>query len=60
MAATQAAADTLFNAKVMKPILQQASLPNGSLKSFELLVETSSIGATAPGAQVIATRFYPQ
>jgi hypothetical protein len=60
MAATQAAADTLFNVEAMKPILQQASLPDGSLKSFELLVETSSIGATAPGAQIIATRFYPQ
>jgi hypothetical protein len=60
MAATQAAADTLFNARAMNPILYRATLPNGSLKSFELLVETSSIGATAPGAQIIATRFYPQ
>ena len=57
MAATQAASDTLFNSNEMKPILRQAS-SNGSLKSFELLVETSSIGATAPGAQIIATRFY--
>jgi hypothetical protein len=60
MAATQAAADTLFNEKAMEPILRQATLPNGSLKSFEFLVETSSIGATAPGAQIIATRFYPE
>ncbi|WP_255462386.1 hypothetical protein [Granulicella sp. WH15] len=60
MAATQAAADTLFNAKAIKPILQQATLPNGSLKPFELLVETNSIGATAPEAQIIATRFYVQ
>jgi len=59
MAATQAAADTLFNSEQMKPVLKQASRLNGSLKSFELLVETSSIGATAPSAQVIATRFYP-
>lgn len=59
MAATQAAADTLFNANGINTILQQAS-SNGSLKSFELLVETSSIGATASGAQIIATRFYPQ
>ena len=57
MAATQAASDTLFNSHEMEPILRQA-LSNGSLKSFELLVETSSIGATAPGAQIIATRFY--
>jgi len=59
MAATQAAADTLFNSNEMRPILKQAALPNGSLKSFELLVETRSIGASAPGGQIIATRFYP-
>jgi hypothetical protein len=59
MAGTQAAADTLFNSDAMNPILQQAS-SNGSLRSFELLVETSSIGATAPRAQIIAARFYPE
>jgi hypothetical protein len=59
MAATQAAADTLFSSEEMKPILEQAVRPDRSVKSFELLVETSSIGATAPGAQIIATRFYP-
>jgi hypothetical protein len=58
MAATQAAADILFNAEVMRPILQKASLPNGNLRSFELLVETKSIEANAPEAQIIATRFY--
>ncbi len=59
MAATQAAADTLFNARVMRPILQQAT-SNGQLQPFELLVETNSIGATAPEVQIIATRFNPQ
>ena len=58
MAATQAAADALFNSKDIKAILNQAMLPNGSLKSFELLIQTSSIGATDPGSQIIATRFY--
>ena len=58
MAATQAAADTLFNAEVMKPILQRASLPNGELRSFELLVETKSIEANAPEGQIVAARFY--
>jgi hypothetical protein len=60
MAATQAAADILFNADVMKPILQKATLPNGDLKSFELLVETRSIAANAPQANIVATRFYPR
>ena len=58
MAGTQAAAQILFNAAAMKPILEKASLPDGSLKSFEALIETSSIGAAAPTAEVIATRFY--
>jgi len=60
MAATQAAADLLFNAGAIKPVLQQATLPNGALRPFEILIETTSIGATAPGAQLIATRIYPQ
>jgi hypothetical protein len=59
MAATQAAADLLFNADAIKPVLQQATLPDGSLRSFEVLIETTSVGATAPGAQLIATRIYP-
>lgn len=59
MAATQAAAETLFDRKAMRTILQQASSANGTLKPFEILLETSSIDATAPGAQIIATRFYP-
>ena len=58
MAATQAAADTLFDANLMKPVLEQAKLPGGGLKPFELLVETTSIGATAPGSQVVAMRVY--
>jgi len=58
MAATQAAADVLFYSPDMRPILERARLPNGSLRSFELLIQTSSIGATDPGAQIIATRFY--
>jgi hypothetical protein len=60
MAATQAAADTLFDPAIIKPVLQQATLPNGKLRPFELLVETTSIGATAPGARLIATRIWPQ
>jgi hypothetical protein len=58
MAATQAAADILSNPAEMKPVLKQALLPDGSLKSFEFLVETSSIGANDPGGHIIATRFY--
>jgi hypothetical protein len=58
MAGTQAAADILFNPDTMKSILQQASTSD-SLQPFELLVKTSSIGANASRAQVIAARFHP-
>jgi hypothetical protein len=58
MAATQAAADTLLDPEAMKAVFKEATLPNGSLRPFELLIETSSIGATNPGARIIATRFY--
>ena len=60
MAATQAAADILFDANTMPSILTRAAMPNGSLQSFELLIETNSIGANAPNARIIATRFYPR
>jgi len=49
MAATQAVADVLFYPPEMRPILKRARLPNGSLRSSELLIQTSSIGATDPG-----------
>ncbi len=60
MAATQAAADVLFNAGIIQPVLQQARLANGALRPFELLVETTSVGAAAPDARIVATRIYPQ
>jgi hypothetical protein len=60
MAATQAAADALFNPTIIEPVLRQAQLPDGSLQSFECLIETTSIGAAAPGAQIIATRIHPR
>jgi hypothetical protein len=60
MAATQAAANILFHARAIEPVLGQATLPDGGLRSFELLVESTNIGASAPAAQIIATRIYPQ
>jgi hypothetical protein len=59
MAATQAAADALFNASIIRPVLQQARMPHGALRPFELLIETTSVGAAAPGARIVATRIYP-
>lgn len=59
MAATQAAADILFDPKAMQSVLARAALPDGSLRSFELLITTRSIDANAPGARIVATRFSP-
>ena len=60
MAATQAAAEILFNPKIIGPQLQRARLPNGTVRPFELLVQTNSIAATSPGAQILATRIHEQ
>ena len=57
MAGTQAAADVLFNASEIRPVLEKATLPNGTLKPFELLIETDNVGATSPGARIVASRF---
>ena len=59
MAATQAAADALFDAGIIQPVLQKAKLPHGALRPFELLIETTSVGAAAPGVRIVATRIYP-
>lgn len=60
MAATQAAADVLFKPSTIRPILDQATSPNGELRPFELLVETASVDATAPEVKVIAMRIGSQ
>ena len=57
MAGTQAAADFLLNERAMSPILKKAEQPDGTLQAFELLLETSSIGANAPEARIIAGRY---
>lgn len=58
MAGTQAAGDVLFNREAMQPFLDKAVSANGSLKPFELLIETSSFGSNAPQAKIIASRIY--
>ena len=57
MAGTQAAADLLLNQPVLNPILRKAQRKDGSIRSFELLLETTGIGSNAPGARVIAERY---
>lgn len=58
MAGTQAAEDTLFDREAMRPILERARSSNGTLKPFEILIETRSFGSNSPQAQIIASRIY--
>ena len=57
MAGTQAAADFLLNRQAMAPILRKAQRVDGAIQPFEILLETSSIGANAPQARVVAERY---
>lgn len=59
MAGTEAAADMLLDSASIKSILEKAKLPDGSLQPFELLVETSSLGAEALPSRIIAARYDP-
>jgi hypothetical protein len=60
MAATQAAADILFSTEAMAPVLRAAQAPGGRLHPFELLIETVSVGASAPAARIVSSRVYPE
>lgn len=58
MAGTQAAVETIFNHRTMQPILEKAKNSSGTLRPFEVLIETRSFGSTPPQSNVIASRFY--
>lgn len=58
VAGTQAAAEMLFHGDAVAPILSRASLPGGNLRSFEIVIESSSIESNAANAHVIASRIY--
>jgi hypothetical protein len=58
MAGTEAAAEALFYSKLIQPALRQATAVDGTLRPFELLVETSSVGATSPEARILAIRVH--
>ena len=58
VAGTQAAAETLMHSTAIAPILRQATRPDGTLRSFEILIRSSSIDSRSAGAQVIGSRIY--
>lgn len=58
VAGTQAAAEALFHPEVIAPILEKALRPDGTLRSFEILLRSTSIASNAAGVQVVTSRVY--
>jgi hypothetical protein len=56
MAGTQAAGDFLLDPVGMQPVLERAKGPNGTIGSFEILIETDSIAASSSRPHVISER----
>lgn len=56
VAGTQAAGDALFHPAVIAPILRQATRPDGTLRSFEILLRSTSIESSATQTEVIGSR----
>jgi hypothetical protein len=58
VAGTQAAGEALFHPDVIAPILRLATRPDGSLRSFEILLRSTSIHSSATQTQVVGSRIY--
>jgi hypothetical protein len=59
MAGTQAAADFLLDTALMQPVLERARASNGTIRPFEILVETSTVAANASRPRVVSERIAP-
>ena len=57
MPGTAAAAEFAKNSTAMAPVLRKARLPNGTIGSFQLLLETAEVGARAPEAHIVIERY---
>ncbi|MGC8550904.1 MAG: hypothetical protein ACP5M4_14540 [Acidobacteriaceae bacterium] len=58
VAGTEAAADALLHPEGIAPVLEKALRPDGTLRSFEILLRADSIASNAAGAQVVTSRVY--
>jgi hypothetical protein len=58
VAGTQAAAEMLFHPAAISSVLQRATRSDGTLRSFEVLLRSSSIGSRSTKAEVIGIRIY--
>jgi hypothetical protein len=59
MAGTQAAGEFVLNPALMRPILDHAKGPNGSIRPFEILIATSNVAANASSPHVVSERVAP-
>jgi hypothetical protein len=59
MAGTQAAGEFVLNPALMRPILDHARAPNGSIRPFEILIATSNVAANASSPHVVSERVAP-
>ena len=59
MAGTQAAGDFLMNPALMQPTLDHARATNGTIRPFEILIETSTVAANASRSRVVSERIAP-
>lgn len=53
----KATADFATDRLSMEPILKQARNPDGTLRPFEVLLETRVIGASSPKTQVLLVHY---
>lgn len=60
MAGTEAAASMLLDDAIMQPFIRQITARDGSLKPFELLIKTGSLGAEPLPAKIVARRLTEQ
>jgi hypothetical protein len=58
VAGTQSAAEVLFHSDAIRPILERALRPDGSLRPFEVLLRSTSIQSNAAGSQIVAIRIH--
>lgn len=58
VAGTQAAAEMLLHSSAMSDVLHRATRSDGSLRSFEVLLRSSSIASRSTNSQIIGIRIY--
>jgi hypothetical protein len=58
VAGTQAAAEMLLHSSAISDVLHRATRSDGSLRSFEVLLRSSSIASRSTNSQIIGIRIY--